>query len=370
MSAVLLSDNKYIRAGILSSLLLHVLLLGFLFRPTPNFDKRQMVLEVDLRSLAPAFQKQIPLKQQIVTESMGREVKDAPDTRWLAEKNMAVEKEQIKRGDAPDAGLPGGQPSQASEALQQSSAKEAVEKVSAPKKSKPVEKAQTPPPVKKKVSTGIKPLSDLPLDTGTLIREFAKEQNVEKPEVSEQSERDLTKEILGQGASAASGYQAFSRPSGTGAKVFGTRGSSDFLPNLPDGDITLLNTKASQFAVFVRRVALQVFGALRSSGWERLSASDIHAMQRSSVVRAILSKEGKLLSVRIETPSGSSRFDEVLKGAAQKGAADPHPPAGAEASDGNIHFIFQARSWSRRGASGRNGAIRERRWLMLATGLE
>ena len=53
---------------------------------------------------------------------------------------------------------------------------------------------------------------------------------------------------------------------GTGAKFFGNSGSTDYLPNLPDGDITLLNTKADHFAVFVRRVAARVFAALRSSG--------------------------------------------------------------------------------------------------------
>ncbi|RMG43853.1 MAG: energy transducer TonB, partial [Candidatus Dadabacteria bacterium] len=163
---------------------------------------------------------------------------------------------------------------------------------------------------------------------------------------------------------------AFSRPSGSGARFLGLSGSPDYLPSLPDGDLTLLNTKASRFAVFVRRVATQVFSELRQSGWERLSAGDIMSMQGFSTVRAVISKDGKLLRIEPLESSGSSRFDSVLFEAAKRGAADPHPPAAAAASDGNIHFIFKARSWVRIYSDPRTGARNERRWLLLATGLE
>ena len=39
----------------------------------------------------------------------------------------------------------------------------------------------------------------------------------------------------------------------------GPRGSADYLPNVRQGDITLLNTKADRFAPFVRRVGMRVF---------------------------------------------------------------------------------------------------------------
>src|SRR5690606_20546577 len=90
-------------------------------------------------------------------------------------------------------------------------------------------------------------------------------------------ERNTSQDSHGSPMSAGSlaGYKAFSRPAGSGARFIGASGAPDHLPSLPDGDITLLNTKANQFAVFVRRVATQVFGELRLTGWESLLASDI-----------------------------------------------------------------------------------------------
>ena len=147
-------------------------------------------------------------------------------------------------------------------------------------------------------------------------------------------------------------------------------GSRDYLPDIPDGEVTLLNTKANKYAVFVRRVASQVFANLRGSGWSSLSAADIRAINQDGVFEAVLSPKGVLLSVQLTTSSESRRFDQVLRTAIQKGAKDPNPPAGAEAEDGNVHFIFQARSWVQIQPNARNGGMNERRWLMLGTGLE
>ena len=41
----------------------------------------------------------------------------------------------------------------------------------------------------------------------------------------------------------------------------GRRGSPDYLPNVRDGNVTMLNAKADRFAPFVRRVGLRVFQA-------------------------------------------------------------------------------------------------------------
>ena len=141
-------------------------------------------------------------------------------------------------------------------------------------------------------------------------------------------------------------------------------GVSDMLFQVPDGEITVLNEKADQFAVFVRRVANQVFGVLKRSSWGNLPASEVDSIQEFAKVRAILSPQGKFLSVELLDRSGSSLFDSLLKDAAAKGASDQNPPREAVASDGNYHFLFLARTWSRRAPSG------EQRWLILGTGLE
>lgn len=147
-------------------------------------------------------------------------------------------------------------------------------------------------------------------------------------------------------------------------------GSQDYLPDIPDGEVTLLNTKANKYAVFVRRVASQVFANLRGAGWRSLSASDIRAISKESIFEAVLSPKGEFISLSLTSSSESKRFDQVLQQAIKNGAKDPNPPKGAEADDGNIHFIFQARSWVQFQPNPRTGTPNERRWLLLGTGLE
>jgi hypothetical protein len=172
-----------------------------------------------------------------------------------------------------------------------------------------------------------------------------------------------------QSAPDLSNYEAFSRPPGSGATFVGSGGVSDHLPNLPDGDITLLNAKANTYAGFVRRVAVQVFAQLRSQGWEKLSMSEVRRINDFTTIEAIMSPEGRFITMRLIEGSGSPQFDSVVKQAVPAGMKDPNPPAGAKASDGMIHFIFKARSWASIGA-GRAGAPSEHRWILLATGLE
>ena len=142
-------------------------------------------------------------------------------------------------------------------------------------------------------------------------------------------------------------------------------GQSDFLPSIPDGEITFLNAKANAYAIFVRRVALQVFGALRKHSWSSLGRRDIASASSTTTIRATLSAKGKLLGIEQLSSSGSKGFDAVVKRASQEGAWDHNPPAGAKAGDGKIYFIFKSRSWTRAGA----GSHRERRWILLSTGL-
>lgn len=285
----------------------------------------------------PKIAQQVP-RQIVSMPDQTKETNDpAHDSRLLAEKNFVTKEEKIHRGDDPQAGPVAGksQPPQ--------------------KASRPVEeqrsKQQTAPPK----------LKQLALDRETLLNDFA----MRTPSASDDS--PTRKE---QNARNNSPYRAFSRPTGSGAAFLGTSGMPDYLPNLPDGDITLLNTKANLFAVFVRRVATQVFAQLRLSGWENLRPADINAIGDVVTVRAVLALDGKLLKVQIESSSGSPRFDETVRKAAEVGAKDPNPPKEAVAEDGTIHFIFQSRSWVQYAPQGRTGAPTERRWLLLGTGLE
>jgi len=151
----------------------------------------------------------------------------------------------------------------------------------------------------------------------------------------------------------------------SGRQFAGSAGVPDLLPNISDGELTLLNAKADRFAVFVRRVALQVFGALRRSNWQDVPFREVASLHDMVTVEAILSPKGKLVSTRILDRSGSALFDRVVESSARDGVWDQNPPSAAVADDGNIHFIFKSRTWARRRPDG----VPEQRWLVLATGL-
>ncbi len=169
---------------------------------------------------------------------------------------------------------------------------------------------------------------------------------------------------------ADSSYRPFSRPFGSGAAFLTGQGSPDFLPHLPDGDITFLNAKAYTHAVFVRRVAEQVFSELRHSGWETLNLRDLRSIGEPAMVSGVLSLDGKVGNVTLTSQSGSAQFDRLLSDAVRKGLRDPNPPKAAALEDNLIHFIFKAQSWGQPYVHPRTGAPTERRWLLLATGLE
>jgi TonB family protein len=260
----------------------------------------------------------------------------------LSDSNVSVLKEQIRRGDDPSASP---LPPTSQEERGSNPARETRSQTTEPKlKQSVAPKPKSPPPLQLKLNQD----------------DFIDKLNSE--EASSKSPKPLERQPLGN-------YEPFSRPTGSGARFLGSRGSNEFLPNLPDGDITLLNTKADKYAVFVRRVASQVFSQLRSSGWENLRASDIASSSDFATVIGVMDKSGTYLGATIESSSGSRRFDELLLEAVRKSVADRNPPPGAEAEDGRIYFIFRSKSWIRGAFNPRSGAPTERRWLLLGTGL-
>ena len=159
-------------------------------------------------------------------------------------------------------------------------------------------------------------------------------------------------------------YEPFRNPNARNIWT-GKKGAPDYLPTIQDGDVTLLNTKADRFAVFVRRVALQVWGSLRQRTWNDLNAQSVLYLQDFAIVEAVMSPQGKFISVELRTSSGVQRFDSAVLEAAKLGAWDQNPPAAARGADGNIHFVFQSRLWVRRSPD----SVGQQRWLLLSTGL-
>lgn len=409
------SDNS-LNVAIVVSLLLHLVALKIALPPTDySAIDTQSVMNVELLPNLPPIseerrepqrlaQQESPRPKQIVSQpSQPNEPNLAAptETNYLSERDQAVAKEQIKRGD-PLAGPVVAPKSRSSREPAPPAAAAAAQNPPAKTSSaKPAPQAAEQPPSNQRQSDqppsnqqqprspqspppGSAPrLKTLALDQGTLLSKFVAPAGAanerQDPDQAPGGAVSATADNLSKNANSqllttspltsTQGYTPFSRPMGSGAQFMGRFGSSDYLPNLPDGDITLLNTKADQFAVFVRRVATRVFSELRSAGWENLSAGEIRRIEGFATVKAELSLDGRLLSVTTINASGSPRFDSTLTEATNRGASDPHPPPAARAPNGNIIFIFQAKSWSEPAINRRTGTPTERRWLLLAAGL-
>ena len=365
--------------GVVISLLVHIVVFGVSYSAPSLPTLPDESIDISLEKLISQSEtKNQSLPQQIVETSQSKQVEvPPPDAKLLTERNAHTDKEQVKRGDS----QAGQQVSKVTKPVDQPPQKESARNTrSGAKSDAPKERALNFEPRKKKsdqsdpktAPSPSKPSEPKPriksfsLDEQTLLDKFSdSSKNANRVDV--QTKQELG---IGSGVTSLRNYAPFSRPMGSGAQFIGRFGTNDMLPSLPDGDITLLNEKADQFAVFVRRVATRVFSALRSSGWETLSAAEIASLQNFATVRVELSPSGEPIRIAALESSGSTRFDGVLSAAARQGARDPHPPQAAAAANGNIIFLFKARSWVEGAVNRRTGAPVERRWLMLAVGLE
>lgn len=297
--------------------------------PTPEVMLVNFVVEQIPEAARPkAEEAPAPPRRQIVTPPDRSEAGPPLDSRFISDRDSRAAKEQVRRGDGPEAGPVAG----------------------------PLSAGAAAPP-QRPAPGSARPASPKKLDLALNMQAIG----------------DLAGRAADR-AAAGPPPQAqpapFSRPPGSGAQFVGLNGLADHLPGLPDGDITLLNTKAEKYAVFVRRVATQVFYQIKLQGWDILRAGDIHNAKEFTEVRAVLSPQGRLIHARIERRSGSRRFDETIQSSVERGARDPHPPPDAAGPDGNYHFVFQARSWAQVASDPRTGFPAERRWLLLRTGLE
>ncbi len=306
--------NRRIGWALLLSILLHLALI-FSFK-LQSADSKEIPIEVTF--LQPKSGK----KLQIVTPSQSSDTTPPKETNLLSDKDSSAPKEQLKRG------FDGGSP---------------VKPNPNPPKTQS-EQVKEQQPLKLK-------LSQKHLEKNFLDLEAEKEISKTTPQ-KKVNEKERTRE--------------FYRTAPFQRKFSNTEpGSPDYLPTIQDGEVTLLNTKADKHAVFVRRVALQVFGSLRRRNWQELSLYDAQTLSSHAIVEAVMSPKGELLSVSVQNSSGNNVFDRIVSAAANEGTRDQNPPTSALATDGNIHFVFHAKVWSRRIGDAR----REQRWLMLGTGL-
>lgn len=351
-------SEGYFPRGIVPALILSLLIHGTFFISILNNRFSPVAPNTPVTVVELVSENEIKTKQITSPSEQSKPEPPPKETLLESDKDSSVDKEQIKRGE----------PAQAAPSNVQSTPQLIKhQKPPPPKESKPSrikreepQNAQTNEGPKQSEKPQQKTgLTALRLDQGTLLSKFGES---EKKPASDPLERNSQFDPRS--------YKAFSRPPGSGAAFLGSGGIRDYMPNLPDGDITLLNEKANVYASFVRRVATQVFTQLRSMGWESLNYGEVRSISDFTTVLAVMSPTGNFIRVELADGSGSRRFDDLLIESAKRGTKDSNPPKGALASDGTIRFIFKAKSWAEGYADPRNGAPVERRWLLLATGLE
>ncbi|MBI3246532.1 MAG: hypothetical protein HYZ50_08500 [Deltaproteobacteria bacterium] len=122
----------------------------------------------------------------------------------------------------------------------------------------------------------------------------------------------------------------------------GAIGTPDLLPDVRQGSMTFLNTKAHRFAPFVRRVAMRVFQHLIIHQRKQLTLDEVVAAKEMVTIQARLDPKGNLVKLIIQTRSGSHAVDASLLEACKQGAWDENPPPEALSEDGNLNFIFRS----------------------------
>ncbi len=347
-----MADQSRLTSALLISLLLHALLfsvLPFVRRAQISLPTPQL-LDVDLapaprppaRPASPPAQPAVPPappipvpKQQIVAPPEPAEDKEPEQSRFLSDRNNTVKEEQVHRGE-PAAGNPDAQP-------KAPAPPPPAAKAEAPREApKPAPRAQAArPPAPRPVAaqpSGASRVAALPeLDrllpsAGELLRDDAAAA-LPTPALVARAPSGTTQrtDLLNHG-------DPWKRSGVTG-------GSLDLLPSVREGDITLLNTKAEQFAPFVRRVAVRVFENFRIMLRRSLDTGRLQSGQEFATIEAVMDRQGQLIAInpKDRSPSATLSTDRNLQAATREGFFDRNPPPGAESNDGNIHFLFDAR---------------------------
>lgn len=354
-----MTDQSRLTWALIVSVLLHGLLLTllpFIRRAHIEIPSPPPLLDVDVvplpKAAAPAPKAPAPPaapqpaapaqqpppvlvpERQLVSPPDAGEEKEPENARLLSDRNNTVKEETVHRAE-PAAGDPDAKP--APPPQEQPKVAKAEPAPAAPKPQAPPKPQAAPRPPSARESTHTQVASLPKLDqllppAGDLINEgLVKPQEAPPAPAPQQQASVQRNDLLRHGDPWRSG---------------GARGGSlDFLPSVREGDITMLNTKAEQFAPFVRRVAVRVFENFRILLRRSIDARGAESVEEYATIEAIMDKQGRLLSIQARDRSTNAALatDRNLQAATREGFFDRNPPPGAEGSDGNIHFLFDAR---------------------------
>jgi hypothetical protein len=340
-----MTDQSRLTWALIVSVLLHGMLLSLLpliRRAQLTIPQLPPTIDVDLASLPKVLPKAVPPpaapvpaapaapaipipKQQIVSPSDEGEEKEPANTRLLSDRNNTVKEEMVHRGE-PAAGNP--------ETKQQPAETKRKVEVKRPRQEAKPDvaggSAAEPSGARSQIAA-LPKLDQLLPSSEEMIREGVvrpDESGSAKPAPEQQASVER-KDLLRHGD-----------PWGTGGLHGGTM---DFLPTVHEGDITLLNTKADLFAPFVRRVAARVFEHLQIALRQAAQRASGGSGREYAQVEAVMSKSGQLMSTRLVERGSNTTLAadrELLSVTKPDIFFDSNPPSGAEAADGNIHFIL------------------------------
>jgi outer membrane biosynthesis protein TonB len=285
-----------------------------------------------------------------------------PDGRaFLSDRDNRVDRETIRRGN-PEAGTqqqqpapqvasaPRAVPPPAPRPAPEPAAKAPPAKAPQPKPQRPAAQAREPKP------SALRQRGDtMPQRLPGLDQLFAPPAEVlAKAEM----ERRAAGEPAPRGAADDPRKDLVSAPPPAPGLFGGVRGSFDALPDVAQGNLTMLNTKADRFAPFVRRVGTRVFQNLLIYQRQNLEASDILAANDIVTARVILDASGKLKSLEVDEHSGSMAVDQTLVDALRQAAFDDNPPKSAANENGEYEFVFQAQLLAGVGPGARGPELR------------
>ncbi len=374
------TDQSRLTWALILSVLLHGLLLTLLpliRRAHLTVPQLPPTIDVDLAALPKVAARPVPPqaapvpapaapaapavpvpKQQMVAPSDKGEEKEPENARYLSDRNNTVKEEMVHHGEPPP-----GNP----ESKQQAEAKQQADEAKREAAAQKIEKAES----KRVTAEAARKPATGSQGSGAQTAALPKLDQL-LPPADEMIRAGVVRPDEGGEAAppAPEQHASVDHPNllrhGDPWQGHGRGGTMDFLPNVRDGDVTMLNTKADQFAPFVRRVAVRVFQdfvILVRRSYDRGG----QAAEESAVIEAVMDKKGQLLAINTKQRSGSSAFstDRNLEAACREGFFDRNPPSGAEADDGKIHFVFDARLTLTFDASGR----RVPAWVMMGAGL-
>ena len=261
----------------------------------------------------PQPEKKLPLPEQIVQPPDEAKQEVPQDTRFKSDRDASVEKQQVKRGN----------PKPGESALGESAAAKPAKPKPAPPAPKPVANSRGTGGRQARPQVAALPNLDRLLPNALKLSQEGYGQPAEPPP-AERADRQL----------ARGGNDGLFIPTGP-------TGTLDYLPDIREGDITLLNTKADVFAPFVRRVAVRVFQNLLIALKRDLSNTNI-STQETIEAEAVMSPAGEMLGFTVvkRSPRVALALDRRMQQACNVAFFDRNPPPGARAADGNIHFQF------------------------------